>query len=165
VGYYLTNTFLIFKKEFEEEESISPLCSFCKASNFELICKECRSIISCEDCFIKNGMEECPTCCCRLKREKIIKIFMSWFAINRYMASFEGDGGDVAGPPVQTQEVLGLLLQTAAHLVPTEIGADVGDGQTVPHEEGVELQPIVQRLPHPRDHVFRLRNLRLFDFG
>lgn len=50
---------------------------------------------------------------------------------NLSFESFEWDRGDMVGPPVQTEKMLGLLLQAAAHLVPAKVGANVCNAQTI----------------------------------
>jgi hypothetical protein len=68
-------------------------------------------------------------------------------------------------PSMQVREVLALLLHATADLVPTEIGADVSNAQRFPHQEGVQLQSVVDGLRYLCDHVLRLVDLGLLYFG
>lgn len=60
---------------------MSPLCEECKVNNFEILCRGCKKIISCDDCFNKKKNKACKNCGVDLSKEDIVKVFMNWRVI------------------------------------------------------------------------------------
>lgn len=59
--------------------------------------------------------------------------------------------------------MFGFFLQAATNLVPTEIGADVCDGEVVANQEGIDLQAVIKRLGNLDDDVLGFCNLGFLD--
>jgi hypothetical protein len=48
------------------------------------------------------------------------------------------------GPSMQAEKMFGFFLQAAANLVPTEVSADVCDGEAISNQECIEFQSIIK---------------------
>ena len=76
LGYYTANFINFCKENTKEIKHLSPLCPICELAQFQVICRNCKKIISCGQCFNKIG--ECPRCYQNLRDSKdIVKVFMA----------------------------------------------------------------------------------------